>query len=727
MCICLATVQQCHPQLAPNLLFFILVSPRSSPNPPQAWDILRGDLIKFARRYLRRSVVENVLTRTVEEFCVQKREREEADRQRQQAKEKREQEQREERRRQAAMSAPPRASENTAFEGDKAETGEVSEQAAVKSLFSIKIQRRPGAYVPPLPAEAKRGGDDRDRPRSSKKRSQRREDQGRGDDNGEVVIEKGVSYFFDSISLRGRVPLLIPRRISHTTDHHRRIVSSSEASDASDDEARPRHDTAQSRGEPDGGDYSDDEDDAAETESAAQQDAAISSSDDGDDDDAASALDNDFDAEGPAAKRAKEVEDPAVRERRLALAREKREAKAARDAQKKEERAREREARATEVAREKRARRAAEQAEAARKRHETSALLEHYNAVRADALAEPLPPVLEMDRDGGATALKAAMGAVHATLSAMDAEDVEAAIAALDELHAHAKAHGEAWKGGNALLRGAGDLARLRASFPALLRACHRSVATPEALALLEKPPAASGTGAAATSAADDVQPHSSGAARAEGYYFVKASEKKDRLAAGRQQQPTEKRSKALVREPSRNNRREARQLASALAAEDLDSVAAEMVRLNALKVRRRHLRFGRSRIHEWGLFAMEDIPANAMVIEYVGEIIRQSVADDRERRYTDLGIGSSYLFRIDEQKIIDATRCGAIARFMNHSCDPNCYAQVVQVEGDPRIVIYSKRPIVSGTEITYDYKFPLEDEKILCHCGAATCRGTLN
>ena len=527
--------------------------------------------------------------------------------------------------------------------------------------------------------------------------------------------------------------LLIPQCVSYTTDHRRRIVSSSEASDASGDEApsRSRDDHAQLRGEPDGDDYSDDEDDVAEVESAAQHDAAISSSDDGDDgddDDAASALDNDFDAEGPAAKRAKEAaEDPAVRERRLALAREKREAKAARDAQKKEERAREREARATEVAREKRARRAAEQAEAARKRHETSALLEHYEAVRAGALAEPLPPVLEMDRDDGGTARRAAMGAVHATLSEMDAEDVEAAIAALDELHAHAKAQGEAWKGGNALLRGAEDLARLRVSFPALLRACHRSVATPEALALLEKPPAASGAGAAAMSAVDDVQPHSSGAARAEGYYFVKASEKKDRLAAGRQQQPTEKRSKALVREPSRNNRREARQLASALAAEDLDSVAAEMVRLNALKVRRRHLRFGRSRIHEWGLFAMEDIPANAMVIEYVGEIIRQSVADDRERRYTDLGIGSSYLFRIDEQNIIDATRCGAIARFMNHSCDPNCYAQVVQVEGDPRIVIYSKRPIASGTEITYDYKFPLEDEKILCHCGAATCRGTLN
>lgn len=80
-------------------------------------------------------------------------------------------------------------------------------------------------------------------------------------------------------------------------------------------------------------------------------------------------------------------------------------------------------------------------------------------------------------------------------------------------------------------------------------------------------------------------------------------------------------------------------------------------------------MRFGRSKIHEWGLFAREPIAADEMVIEYVGQTIRQTVADEREHRYEKIGIGSSYLFRIDDNYIIDATKCGNLARFINHSC----------------------------------------------------------
>ncbi len=58
------------------------------------------------------------------------------------------------------------------------------------------------------------------------------------------------------------------------------------------------------------------------------------------------------------------------------------------------------------------------------------------------------------------------------------------------------------------------------------------------------------------------------------------------------------------------------------------------------------------------------------MVVEYVGEVVRQGVADDRERRYEGVGMGSSYLFRVDEHHIVDATRMGGLARFMNHSCE---------------------------------------------------------
>lgn len=57
----------------------------------------------------------------------------------------------------------------------------------------------------------------------------------------------------------------------------------------------------------------------------------------------------------------------------------------------------------------------------------------------------------------------------------------------------------------------------------------------------------------------------------------------------------------------------------------------------------------------------------------------------------------------------------------------PNCYAKVINFNTGKKIVIYSKRDIAMGEEITYDYKFPIEDEKIPCLCGAPNCRGTLN
>jgi len=78
----------------------------------------------------------------------------------------------------------------------------------------------------------------------------------------------------------------------------------------------------------------------------------------------------------------------------------------------------------------------------------------------------------------------------------------------------------------------------------------------------------------------------------------------------------------------------------------------------------------------------MEPIAADEMVIEYVGQMIRPVVADLRERHYEATGIGSSYLFRIDVDTIIDATKCGNLARFINHSCNVSktltCYELVI-------------------------------------------------
>jgi histone-lysine N-methyltransferase SETD1 len=120
----------------------------------------------------------------------------------------------------------------------------------------------------------------------------------------------------------------------------------------------------------------------------------------------------------------------------------------------------------------------------------------------------------------------------------------------------------------------------------------------------------------------------------------------------------------------------------------------ADIMRFNQLKKRKKPVRFARSAIHNWGLYAMENISANDMIIEYVGEIVRQQVADMREKKYMKSGIGSSYLFRIDENTVIDATKKGGIARFINHSCTPNCTAKIIKVEGTKRIVIYALRDI---------------------------------
>ena len=208
---------------------------------------------------------------------------------------------------------------------------------------------------------------------------------------------------------------------------------------------------------------------------------------------------------------------------------------------------------------------------------------------------------------------------------------------------------------------------------------------------------------------------------------------------------------KSTAKKSSRSNRINQRRLAADLNAQKQVLATAngegEAIRFNQLKKRKKPVKFARSAIHNWGLYAMENIAANDMIIEYVGEKVRQQVADMRERQYLKSGIGSSYLFRIDENTVIDATKRGGIARFINHSCDPNCTAKIIKVEGTKRIVIYalrdigqSKSPLLSSPvpgsnflpdeELTYDYKFEREmgsDDRIPCLCGTAKCKGFLN
>ncbi|KAK4767770.1 hypothetical protein SAY87_002911 [Trapa incisa] len=153
----------------------------------------------------------------------------------------------------------------------------------------------------------------------------------------------------------------------------------------------------------------------------------------------------------------------------------------------------------------------------------------------------------------------------------------------------------------------------------------------------------------------------------------------------------------------------------------------ADLLKSSQLKARKKHLRFQRSKIHDWGLVAQDPIEAEDFVIEYVGELIRPRISDIREQKYEKMGIGSSYLFRLDDDYVIDATKRGGIARFINHSCQPNCYTKIISVDGQKKIFIYAKRHISAGEELTYNYKFPLEDKKIPCNCGSKKCRGSLN
>lgn len=152
-----------------------------------------------------------------------------------------------------------------------------------------------------------------------------------------------------------------------------------------------------------------------------------------------------------------------------------------------------------------------------------------------------------------------------------------------------------------------------------------------------------------------------------------------------------------------------------------------EDISFNQLKARKKELKFAKSDIHDWGLFAKEKIEVNEFIIEYIGEVIRQKVSDLREKRYEKEGIGSSYFFRLDDEYIIDATKKGNLARFINHSCDPNCLAKVIKHSGQNKVAIFALKDINVGEEITYDYKFPIEDNKIPCHCKSIKCRGYLN
>jgi hypothetical protein len=132
------------------------------------------------------------------------------------------------------------------------------------------------------------------------------------------------------------------------------------------------------------------------------------------------------------------------------------------------------------------------------------------------------------------------------------------------------------------------------------------------------------------------------------------------------------------------------------------------------------------SNIHGKGVFATTFIPRGSRIIEYKGRRMSEDAADEK---YGDDESPHTFLFLLDDKIVIDANQRGNSARWINHSCDPNCEAN----EEQGRMFIDALRDIGPGEELTYDYKLIVEERYTpalkrlyACGCGASTCRGTI-
>lgn len=126
-------------------------------------------------------------------------------------------------------------------------------------------------------------------------------------------------------------------------------------------------------------------------------------------------------------------------------------------------------------------------------------------------------------------------------------------------------------------------------------------------------------------------------------------------------------------------------------------------------------VRFGRSPIEGYGGFAKRPIPKGTRIIEYVGLKI------DKRESFRRCEENNEYIFTLNEQQDIDGNVEWNPARLINHSCAPNCEAEV----DEERIWIVARRDIAAGEEITFNYGFDLEDYKQYpCYCGAPECVG---
>lgn len=124
-------------------------------------------------------------------------------------------------------------------------------------------------------------------------------------------------------------------------------------------------------------------------------------------------------------------------------------------------------------------------------------------------------------------------------------------------------------------------------------------------------------------------------------------------------------------------------------------------------------LRIGRSRIHRFGVFALEDIPEGRQVIEYTGRRLSLDQAFELRPPHRD------YVAGVTRNSVINGSVGGSGAEFINHACNPNLMWRRRQ----GRLVFYSRRLIRAGEELTIYQSYPIKARRILCECGARNCK----